>query len=44
MLEFKDHVKVIAWDKNTYRVLQRALKGEGESYIHSIAAAAFKNM
>lgn len=44
MLEFKDHVKVIAWDNNTYRVLQRALKEEGESYIHSIAAAAFKNM
>ena len=44
MLEFKDHVKVIAWDNNTYRVLQRALKGEGESYIHNIAAAAFKNM
>ena len=44
MMEFKDHVKVIAWDNNTYRVLQRALNGEGESYIHNIAAAAFKNM
>lgn len=44
MLKFKDYVKVTAWDNNTYRVLQRALKGEGESYIHNIAETAFKNM
>lgn len=44
MLEFKDHVKVTAWDNNTYRALQRALNGEGESYIHNIASTVFKNM
>lgn len=44
MLDFKDCVKVTAWDNNTYRVLQRALNGEGESYIHNIAETVFKNM
>lgn len=43
LLEFKDYVKVTAYNDKIYRVLSRALNGEGESYIHNIAEAFFKN-
>ncbi len=41
MMEFKDYVKVKAYSDKMYSILQRAMNGEKESYIHNIAAAFF---